>query len=311
MKNVRVITEGAMLLAVYIVLLLVYLYIPVIYIISAMFLVLPFLLYSAKHPFKYSLVFLVASLIISALIGTVFSLPISLIFGTTGIVMGYCVKINKSKFVILVVSSITFIIDILLGYMVAIKFFHMNFLQETIKVIRESFQQSAEILKSLGQTQADQVTSQLDNILTLFQTMFPTLLVISSFVVVWLFMIINFPIARRFGVNVPKWEPFHKIQLPKSVLWYYLITMVLSLLFHPKSGGYIAVALLNLAFIFQVLMLIQGFSLIYYFGHIYKWSKGILALITVVAFVFSPSMFIILILGIIDLGMEIRSKLKG
>lgn len=311
MKNVRVITEGALLLAVYIVLLLVYLYIPIIYIISAMFLVLPFLLYSAKHPFKYSLVFLVASLIISALIGTVLSLPISFIFGTTGIVMGYCVKIKKSKFVILVVSSITFLIDLLLAYMVAVKFFHMNFIQDSIKMIRESFQQSAQILKALGQAQADQVTSQLDNILSLFQTMFPTLLVVSSFVFVWLFMIINFPIARRFGVKVPKWEPFHKIQLPKSVLWYYLITMVLSLLVHPKSGGYIAMALLNLAFIFQILMLIQGFSLIYYFGHIQKWPKGILALITVIAFVFSPSMFIILLLGIIDLGMNIRSKFKG
>ncbi len=310
-KNARVITEGAMLLAVYTILLLVCLYIPFINIITTMFLVLPFLLYSAKHPFKYSFVFFIASLVVSALIGTVFFLPFSIILGTIGIVMGYSVKIKKSKFIIYVASSLTFLIELLIGYMVSIKFFHVNFLQYTINSIRNSFEQSAEILKVKGLAQADQVTSQLHTVLSLFQTMFPSLLVISSFLFVGLFIIINFPLARRFGVKVPKWEPFHKIQLPKSVLWYYLIIMILSLLVNPKSGGYFAMALLNLAFIFQVLMLIQGFSLIYYFGYILKWSKGILSLITVIAFVFSPFMFIILVLGIIDLGMDIRSKLRG
>lgn len=276
-----------------------------------MFLVLPFLLYSAKHPLKYSIVFFLASILISALIGTVISIPKAIIFGSTGIVMGYLIQVNKSKFIIYIASSITFLIFTILGYIVSVKLFNMNYLQKMTKLLQDSFHQSADILKAVGQDQAEQALEKIENAISLMVTLFPAMLVIISFIMVWLFIIINFPIAKRFRVNVPKWEPFHKIQLPKSVLWYYLITMLLSLFIHPKTGGYVATALMNLAVIFQIFMLIQGFSLIFYFGHLQKWSKGIFTLIIIIAFFFPPVMFVILILGIIDLGMDIRSKLNG
>nr|WP_161809298.1 YybS family protein [Heyndrickxia shackletonii] len=310
-KNVRVITEGALLLAVYTVLFLIYLYIPVLFIIATMFLVLPFLLYSAKHPLKYSIVFFIASILISALMGTVLSIPKAIIFGATGIVMGYLVQMNKSKFIIYIASSLTFLLFNILGYIVSVKLFNINYLQQISEQLQESFHRSADILKAIGQGQTDQTLENIQNAISLLTTLFPAMLVIISFMMVWLFIIINFPIAKRFRVNVPKWEPFHKIQLPKSVLWYYLITMLLSLVIHPKTGSYVATALMNLAVIFQIFMLIQGFSLVFYFGHLQKWSKGIYTLIVIFSFFFPPAMFVILILGIIDLGMDIRSKLKG
>ena len=243
--------------------------------------------------------------------GTVLSIPKAIIFGATGIVMGYLIQINKSKFIIYIASSLTFLIFNVIGYIVSVKLFNVNYLQNMVKLLQDSFHQSAKILKALGQEQADQALKKIESAITLMVTLFPAMLVIISFIMVWLFIIINFPIAKRFRVNVPKWEPFHKIQLPKSLLWYYLITMFLSLVIHLKTGSYIAAALMNLSVIFQVFMLIQGFSLVFYFGHLQKWSKGIYTLIIIFSFFFPPAMFVILILGIIDLGMDIRSKLKG
>nr|WP_283249469.1 YybS family protein [Bacillus sp. FJAT-49736] len=298
-------------LTIYIVLLLAFLYIPVIYVIAAMFLVLPFLLYSAKHPLKYSFVFFVTSILISALLGTVLSIPATFIFGTTGMVMGYCVQMKKSKATIFVASSLTFLIDLVLGYVIAARFFHFNILQQMVKYLRTSFEQTAEILKAIGQEQNNQALERLNEIITIIQTLFPALLVIMSFMFVWLFIVINFPIAKRLRVQVPKWQPFHKLQLPKSLLWYYLITMLLTFFIHPKTGSFLAAALLNLSSLLQILMLLQGFSLIAYFGNIKKWPKSLFILIICVAFLFPPSMFIILMLGIMDVGMDIRKKLMG
>jgi uncharacterized protein YybS (DUF2232 family) len=303
-------TEGALLLAVYIVLLLTYIYIPFISIIATMFLVLPFLLYSAKHPLKYSIVFLIASTLISALVGTVFSIPVAIIFGTTGIVMGSCIQSKRSKATIFIASGVTFLIDLILGYIVAIQFFHFNFIKDSIKILRVSFDQSTEIMKALGHGSNDQILVKFNNAISMLQTLFPAELVVISFVTVWLLITINFPIAKRFRVDVPKWQPFHNMQLPKSVLWYYLITILISFLVHPKTGSYLFLALLNLGFIFQLLILLQGFSFIFYFGFIQKWPKAVLVLITVISFIISPILYIILLLGIIDLGMNLRKNFK-
>ncbi|WP_052137897.1 hypothetical protein [Heyndrickxia ginsengihumi] len=58
MKKTRMLTEGAMLAAIFAVLMLVFLYVPIIGGVSMLFLILPFLIYGAKYPLKYSLLFL-------------------------------------------------------------------------------------------------------------------------------------------------------------------------------------------------------------------------------------------------------------
>ena len=73
MKNVHKLTEGAILLAIFAVLLLLTLYLPILGAVVNLFLSLPFIMYGAKNNRKSSLVFLVASIFISLIVGTSFS----------------------------------------------------------------------------------------------------------------------------------------------------------------------------------------------------------------------------------------------
>lgn len=95
MKNTRRLTEGAILLAAFAVILLISFYAPVIGVVASLFLPLPFMLFAAKNDWKSTIVFVVSSLLLSLVFGSILSLPLTLASSTTGAVMG--LQINRKK----------------------------------------------------------------------------------------------------------------------------------------------------------------------------------------------------------------------
>src|SRR5699024_2722363 len=82
------ITEGALLTAVYIVLLLLTVFVPFFILIGICLLLVPFIMYASKYGWKSSIIMFIGALIISLLIATIVSLPITLLVGIGGIVIG-------------------------------------------------------------------------------------------------------------------------------------------------------------------------------------------------------------------------------
>ena len=100
----------------------------------------------------------------------------------------------------------------------------------------------------------------------LMNSMAPTLLVGAAFIPVFVIMSINLPIIKRLGVKVPKFQPFRLLKFPKSILWYYLIVIILSLVVNVESGTYWYMVFVNAASILQLLLVIQGLSFTFYFS---------------------------------------------
>ncbi|MDQ0215396.1 uncharacterized protein YybS (DUF2232 family) [Oikeobacillus pervagus] len=296
--------------AIFTVLLLVSIYIPVLWIISMLFLILPFFIYSAKYPQKYSTLMVLASSVISMIIGGVFSIGLALAYGTTGLVMGYFVQMKKGKFAIYMAGSLTFLVNTILQYVIAIAFFQINFIEDFTKMFKESYTQSINLMKQLGQPVPDNMMEQFNEMLNLIQILMPSLLVLASFLIVLLMMIVNFPIAKRLGIQVPNWAPFREWQVPKSVLWYYLILLLGNLIVAPEPGSTWYIASVNLMFMLQLCFYIQGLAFIYFYGHYKNWTKAIPIIITIVSILFLPILYFIRLLGIIDLGFHLRQRLQ-
>nr|WP_278891781.1 DUF2232 domain-containing protein [Heyndrickxia oleronia] len=166
------------------------------------------------------------------------------------------------------------------------------------------------MLEGLGQGSSEQLMEQYNAFLDTITTLLPSLLVISSFVVVWILLAINLPIVKRFKIDVPKWNAFRELKLPKSILWYYLITIILAIIWRPEQGTYGNMALVNLNFILQMLMVLQGYSFVFFFSHEKRWTKAIPILIVIFTFFLFPLQYIIRILGIMDLGFILRQFLN-
>jgi uncharacterized protein YybS (DUF2232 family) len=310
-KNTHRLTEGAVLLAIYAVLLLITIYVPVLGLVSTWVLVLPFIYFSWKNDWNGIVIFFIASLVISLIIGSILAIPTTILFGTTGITLGYLTKKGMSRMTILLATTLVFLVNVIAQYGAAVVFFEFNFVKEINVLMNESLNNSYKMMEAIGgpNNNIDTLKEQIDLMIKMIQLLLPSMLVVGSFFIVFLLQLINFPILKRFGLAIPKWQAFREIVLPKSILWYYLLAMLLSIILKPEEGSYLNTALWNVNYILQILLVVQGLSLIYFVSHLKGWSKAIPILATVFMFLVPIVLYIIRILGIIDLGFELRKRL--
>lgn len=309
MKNVRKLTEGAILLASFIVLLLLTIYVPVVGVVVNLFLPVPFILFAAKNDWKSILVFVIASMFISFITGTLLALPLTLAYGTTGAIMGYMVQKQKSRTAILIASSLVFLVNIVGQYAVTAVFFHINYIDELFKTMQDSLKASSNILKNFGSQQESQkILDQFTKGLALIKILLPSIFVMVSFITAFIIQLLSLPILKRFGIKLENWKPFREISMPKSFLWYYLFTMLAGLLFHPNTGSYGFTVITNLTYILQLFMVFQGLTFIFYYFYQKGTSKSIPVVVAVLTFLMPILLYLVAILGIIDLGFGLRRR---
>ncbi|WP_083800962.1 DUF2232 domain-containing protein [Bacillus sp. m3-13] len=61
----------------------------------------------------------------------------------------------------------------------------------------------------------------------------------------------------------------------------------------------------------MLLMTVQGFSFIFYFCYIKKISKAIPITLVILSFLITPLVYIIRMIGIIDIGFQLRDRIQG
>ncbi|TMU83894.1 DUF2232 domain-containing protein [Bacillus sp. BHET2] len=304
MKNPRVLTEGALMLAIFTVLMLLSLYVPLIGSLAFFVLPLPFILFSSKYSLPNSLYVVIGSLGLSFLFGGLIALPVAFMVATTGVVIGWCVKAKVDKMRLFMASSLTLVINIVIGYVFSILFFGVNIIEDSLAESKATYYS---LFEKIGQEPDKKLVDSLESSIDLIHTLLPTMFVGIAVTLALAFILINFPILKRLGREVPVFRPFREWKLPKSILWYYLITLVLSMILQPEKGTFMYTALLNVLYVLQTLMAVQGLSFLYFFAHQKGWSKGILVLITIISI---PLLYLVRILGIIDLGFDLRQRLQ-
>lgn len=312
MKNVNKLTEGAILLALFAVILLITVYVPIIGSFLNFVLPLPFIIFSSKNNFKYIAAFLVASILISFITSSLTGTGLMLIYGITGTVIGCLLQKSKGRITILIASSLTFMAGLVIFYAASAVFFHFNLFHELSTAFNESIKMYEDMLKPIGnQDQIELVKKQSTNMLKMIQTLAPSILIMVSIVTVVVIQWICFPIAKRFGVvNVQPWGSFRNLVLPRSLLWYYLLALAANLLIHPSEGTYLSLVLANAIYLLEMFLLLQGLSFIFFIFYQKSLSKGLRVLVVILAFMIPIIHYIIMILGITDLGFDIRKRFE-
>lgn len=309
MKNTYKLTEGAILLAIFAVMLLITLYIPVLSIVMNFFLALPFMLFGAKHDLKSTTVFTIAAVLLSMIIGSFLAIPLALAYGTTGAVMGYLIRQKKRRLAVFMAGSIVFLINLVAQYALSIVLFKINFIEELMDTFRLSVDQSIKMLEQFGQAPDEKMIKQFESMVDLMETLVPSMFVMASFLLIFVVQLASFPFLKRFGITVPNWGPFRELTLPKSILWYYLLTMLAAMIMRPEEGTYWFWVIANLSFILQMLMVLQGVSFVFYITHVKGYPKAVPIVVIVLVFLLPFVLYIVRILGIIDLGFDLRKRL--
>ncbi|MFO1442270.1 YybS family protein [Bacillus sp. Bva_UNVM-123] len=311
MKNVHKLTEGAVLLAVYAVLILVTVFVPGLGIVTSLFLAVPFILFGAKNTRMNSFVFFIGACLISIIVGAVLAIPLTLSYGLTGLVIGYFIQEKQSRLSSFIAATLVFLATIIMQYVAAIAFFQINFIKEIMASTEEMFNRSITMVEELGQNIDVTPLKQMLESFQLMETLTPSLFVTTALMIVLLIEVISFPIVKRFGITIASWQPFRELSLPKSILWYYLFTIFATFIFKPAEGSYWFMALVNIGFLIQLFMVVQGLSFIFYLCYKKGISKAVPILATILIFIWPLFLSIVRILGIIDLGFELKKRLEN
>ncbi|MFB7638067.1 YybS family protein [Peribacillus butanolivorans] len=310
MNSGRRIAEGGALLALYCILLFITVHIPIVGTFTLFFLPVPFILVTNKQKISWALGYLFVASLLSILIATILSVPMTLLMGATGITIGYFLKKDKPMAPMFISTVLVFLGGTLLIYAASVLVFDVNYIEKSMVMFEESIDSSVGIMESFNQASTEQIKSRLYETIDLLNTLMPSLFVVTSVIMVLLIFFAAHPILKRFSDKTLKWPHFRDLRLPKSLLWYYLITMLLALFVNTDKNSFVYMAITNLFFILQFFILIQGYSLVFYISHVKSWTKAIPILIVVASFLHPIFITIIRFLGIIDLGFPFRETIK-
>ncbi|HDX9541258.1 MULTISPECIES: YybS family protein [Bacillus] len=311
MKNTKFITEGAALLAIYAMLLLISMYVPILGAVVTFALPLPFILLTIRYKLSSAFVIFTAALFITVIVSQPMNLVKTTMFGLIGIVLGYMYKKQKKPLEILMAGTLAYLIGIMLIYVASIKFFNIDLMKQMQNMFNESMTQSEKIVTAAGMPISKEQKELFVQMNDILQTVFPSILVMVSVCLSWITVIISGSALRKLKHDVIPWPKFKDIQLPKSIVWYYVIFILLSTFIKVEPTSYLHMVFSNLYVIFALLLVLQGLTFIAFLAHSKGFTKGV-PIISFIACMFIPMLFpLVTILGIIDLGISLRSKIGG
>ncbi|HLQ83297.1 MAG TPA: YybS family protein [Pseudogracilibacillus sp.] len=310
MNNSKRVTDGALLMAIYIVLLLMSVFLPLFILIGLFILPIPFIIYAAKYNWKPTLLIIILSLVLSLMFATIVSLPLTILSSLGGLAIGTALYNKENSHQVWAKGTLGFIIGMMLVFIFAQFFLGINWEQELNTMIDESFTMTEEIMVQTGTD--NQVNEQLTLIKEQMQNL--TLLIPASMTIMSIFLsivtiFISYKIMNRINKEKYKFIPFKDLNLPTSIFWLYFIAIILSF-FNPDTSTTLGVIVINSVVILTTLMIIQGYSFVFFYANEKKWPKAIPIIIVIVSFLIPLIMMLVIrLLGIIDIGFGLKKRI--
>ncbi|WNF37163.1 DUF2232 domain-containing protein [Bacillaceae bacterium IKA-2] len=310
MKNTKVLTEGAIFAAIFAVIAFMAVFLPIIGSFLMWILPIPFIVYTVRNGWKAGLILGVVATLVSFIIGGLLLIPMAILFGSSGVVVGELFRRKKSAFIVLLGGSLAYITNLILYFVLSIVIFDLN----PIKVIQELMMESIKAAESMLSTIGQDPGSQLDPYLGFIDQLVylaPSIIISTGIFYALLVQLIAYAVLKRIGekVNESRFKPFRDWAFPKSFLWYYLVASIF-ILIGLEEGTTIYIVMSNLFPLLEIAMTIQGLAVIFYYCHAKNFNKSIPIGLIIVTFFIPNLLYIYRILGIIDLGFELRKRIK-
>lgn len=304
-NQTKAMVQGAMILAIFLILLVLAFYVPLINLIALILAPLPIAWYSATYNRKMAIIISLIAVFASIFIGNVLILPLAFILAVTGFMIGDALRLRKSKVYLLLSTGIAFLMTLAIMFLVFTRLSNIDF-NEEMKVSRETYE---EYLNNSSQLIGQEIPKeQMLQVFDAMQFSVPASITIFAFLVAFIIIEVNLPVLKRLQIPVPKFPPFSKLRLPRAVLWYYFIVLCINLFVQPETGTTLFVIILNMSMVLWLLLTLQGISFIHYCIDTFNYPRFLKVIATILAI---PLYSFIILLGIIDLGFNIREFIKG
>ncbi|AMB91658.1 integral inner membrane protein [Bacillus stratosphericus] len=310
MKQTKALVEGAIMISIFAVMTLFYLYVPLLAIIFFMAAPIPIILYTIRHGLKKGIAAGAIGIVISFLIGSINGLLSAPMLIAVGVGMGVFYS-RRQPGQAIITGALIYLFSFLIYFVVSVQLFQVDILGVAKESIDQIMPMVESTLKQSGASDQD-IAKQLKQFRELQDTALNSLPV-ALLIFVTLMSFVNHwfvrPLIKRFVPDMPALKKFKDMRLPKSMVWYYLLTLLLMLI-QPEKGSFLSLVQTSAFQILFILVLIQGFSFIFYYCHEKNISKVVPIFAVVLTILFPPIGVIVRIIGIADIGFDLREKVK-
>ncbi|RKD68101.1 uncharacterized protein YybS (DUF2232 family) [Sinobaca qinghaiensis] len=308
MQRTRSLTEGAILSGLFIILMLLTIFVPPLVYILLWFMPLPFLIYTARYGLRSALVMFVVLFLLSLFIGGLAGVPFVFMFGLGGITVGEMIRRKNEPLFVLTGGSLAYITSLMVIYAVTILVFNINPVETLQNAMRDSFNQAESMLNSIGQDGTESIETMNDAIVQIGY-MIPVIMVGSGAGFAVITQAVAHYFLKRLSIPYQPFPPFREWNFPKSLLWYYLAAIVLTLI-GAEEGTTLYLLIWNVYWFLGSIMIIQGCTVVFYYCYKKSLPKA-LPIIFVISLVILPIIPLFArILGIIDLGFRLKERLE-
>ncbi|MBV1819576.1 YybS family protein [Clostridium cochlearium] len=313
--NTKSIVEAGLLTAIILILVLLNIYVPIFFTVGRFILPIPVVILYIRHDLKTTIISLfISGIITGAVYNPVYGLTTIVMFGLTGIALGYSIKNKKSFLFTIAVLSLAFILGTILDFTVYIKIITntslAEFVNQSINEIEVAFNEVITIYKNLGISE-QQLKPILDSLEVfksgLFLKMIPAITIISAVIFSYLTFIISKPILKKLGYNnIVEVTPISKIQISIKIATVVAIFLLIGVILARQNIKYSEYILVSTQLILQYIFLIEGISVaIFYLKNRFNMSKGLIIVIMIFT-IFSSLGIIYFAIGFMDLIMDFR-----
>ena len=301
--------DGAISLAIFMVLLLIAIFVPILSIFGLILLPVPFVFFASKYGFKSSLLMFAAALLLTMLF-TPFFLLFTVLMGLGGLAIGSAIYKGLSAYETWARGTLGFIIGLLFVFVFSQVLFSINWVDEFERLFIDSLEMSSSLMEQFGVAeQPEELQEMLQLQIDLLINLLPVWVAITAIGLAFLSQWIGYKFINRIDKKQLRFPPFRNLRFPSSLIWVYFFALLLSF-FNLDSSGIYFMAVQNVLVLTGLLMALQGFSFIFFYAHHKKKSKFIPILIIVLTILFPTFLlYFIRILGIIDIGFKLRDRL--
>lgn len=307
------IKDGLILGVIFVAILLVTIYLPAVELITMFVLPIPIIIYTTRHGWKAAAVLGIIT-ILTTLLFTIYvliaSLPLTLIAVLAGMLIGQAIRSHRHPYEVWLQGTIGFTVGFLILFVLIERLAGISFATEYQLLISESLDSSRAMLESMGVPVSTEDLNLIEHQMLILLDIIPSILTIMAAVMAFVTQWLSYKFLSRWQDRQYRFPAFRLFMLPKQMIWLYFIVMILSWI-DLSSQPTIAAIILNLSIIMSIIFALQGLSFVFYYMHKKRQPIFVAILITIFSLIFLPiGLYLLPILGIIDIGFQMRKRLK-
>ncbi|WP_019639422.1 DUF2232 domain-containing protein [Paenibacillus fonticola] len=228
------------------------------------------------------------------------------VFVVPVLVMGHLYKLKASALKVVAAGTGTLLGEGLLGLLVITAFFDFHLatsIENFLNIMAAPLQNMANSPFAANVLWSPEMSQQISSLVV---RVTPVSLVLSSLMLAAITHTIARPTLSSMGHPVQGFPPLREWRLPRALIWYYLISSLITMFSGPEAmQGSIGTMLLNLLLVLNFLFMIQAASFIFFLAYEKKWNPAIPVLFIIAMLLFSP----LKIVGILDIAAPLREMI--